>query len=108
MPILNILLFGVKSGSVNQIALQGGVLKAAANLGCIVGQIGFGLLGDIFGRRRVWPAGLIVTIVGTVLMIAAPLSIGPVGVFTWITVFRVIMGIGIGEYGQLCFLKTFC
>ena len=71
-------------------------MKASANLGCIVGQVGFGLLGDIFGRRRVWPAGLVVTIIGTVLMISAPLSIGAVGVFTWITVMRVIMGIGIG------------
>lgn len=96
VPILNILLFNKRSGTVKQISLEGGTLKAAANLGCIVGQIGFGLLGDIFGRRRVWPAGLVVTIIGTVLLIAAPLSLGPVGVFTWITVMRVIMGIGIG------------
>lgn len=101
VPILNILLFGKRSGTVAQIALQGGVLKAAANLGCIVGQIGFGLLGDIYGRRRVWPAGLIVTIIGTVLMIAAPLSLGGNGVFTWITVFRVIMGIGIGVWSLM-------
>lgn len=65
-------------------------------MGCIVGQIGFGLLGDIYGRRRVWPAGLCVTIIGTVLIIAAPLSLGAKGVFTWITIWRVIMGIGIG------------
>lgn len=65
-------------------------------MGCIVGQIGFGLLGDMFGRRRVWPAGLCVTIIGTVLIVAAPLSLGAKGVFTWITVWRVIMGIGIG------------
>lgn len=96
MPILNILLFRRRSGTIRQIALQGGVVKASANLGCILGQIGFGLLGDMFGRRRVWPAGLVVTIIGTVLMIAAPLSVGAVGVFTWITVARVIMGIGIG------------
>ena len=96
IPILNILLFGKRSGTVKQISLQGGTVKAAANLGCIVGQIGFGLLGDIYGRRRVWPAGLVVTIIGTVLLIAAPLSLGAVGVFTWLTVMRVIMGIGIG------------
>lgn len=56
VPILNILLFNKRSGSVKQITLQGGLVKAAANLGCIIGQIGFGTLGDIFGRRRVWPA----------------------------------------------------
>lgn len=96
VPILNILLFNKKSSTVKQIALSGGVIKASANLGCIVGQIGFGLLGDIFGRRRVWPAGLVVTIVATVIMIAGPLSLGGVGLFTYITVWRVIMGIGIG------------
>lgn len=85
-----------RSSTVTQIALKGGVIKAAANLGCIVGQIGFGLLGDIFGRRRVWPAGLCVTIIGTVLIVAAPLSLGSKGVFTWITIWRVVMGIGIG------------
>lgn len=85
-----------RSGTVPQIALKGGVIKAAANLGCIVGQIGFGILGDIYGRRRVWPAGLCVTIIGTVLIVSAPLSLGAKGVFTWITVWRVIMGIGIG------------
>ena len=79
-----------------QIALQGGVIKAAANLGCIVGQIGFGTLGDIFGRRRIWPLGLVVTIIATVIMIAGPLSLGHRGLFTWITVWRVIMGIGVG------------
>jgi PHS family inorganic phosphate transporter-like MFS transporter len=119
VPILNVLLFGReldttprlsisatdlilfrlptdRSSTVTQIALKGGVVKAAANLGCIVGQIGFGLLGDIYGRRRVWPAGLCVTIIGTVLIVAAPLSLGGKGVFTWITIWRVIMGIGIG------------
>lgn len=96
VPILNILLFRHRSGTVPQIALQGGVLKAAANLGCIVGQVGFGLLGDMFGRRRVWALGLVVTIIGTVMVISAPLSIGAVGVFTWITVFRTVMGVGIG------------
>lgn len=56
VPILNILVFNKKSGTITQISLKGGTLKAAANLGCIVGQIGFGTLGDIYGRRRVWPA----------------------------------------------------
>lgn len=79
-----------------QIALQGGVIKAAANLGCIVGQVGFGTLGDIYGRRRVWPAGLVVTIIATVIMISGPLSLGHKGLFTYITIWRVIMGIGIG------------
>lgn len=30
--------------------LDGGMLKASANVGNIVGQVGFGLLGDTFGR----------------------------------------------------------
>lgn len=96
VPILNLLLFGHRSSTVHEIPLQGGLIKASANLGCVVGQIMFGTLGDMYGRRRVWAAGLVVTIVSTVIMIAAPLSLGGRGVFAWITVLRVIMGIGIG------------
>jgi PHS family inorganic phosphate transporter-like MFS transporter len=37
-----------------------------------------------------------ITIVGTVMCIAVPNYIGANNIFTWITCFRVLMGIGIG------------
>ncbi|KAJ6583009.1 major facilitator superfamily domain-containing protein [Mycena vulgaris] len=93
--ILNYVVNGKLSGTIANAPLQGGVLKAAANIGCVVGQITFGLAGDVFGRKAVYGIEMMVTTVATVLIIAAPLSLGA-GIFTYITVFRAIMGIGIG------------
>ncbi|KAJ6479452.1 major facilitator superfamily domain-containing protein [Mycena vitilis] len=93
--ILNFVVNGKLSGTIANAPLQGGVLKAAANIGCVVGQIGFGLAGDVFGRKAVYGIEMLVTTIATILIIAGPLSLGP-GLFTYITVFRAIMGIGIG------------
>ncbi|KAJ7640982.1 major facilitator superfamily domain-containing protein [Roridomyces roridus] len=93
--ILNFVINGKLSGTITNIPLQGGVLKAAANIGCVVGQIGFGLAGDVFGRKAVYGIEMMVTTVATILIIAGPLSLGT-GLFTYITVFRALMGVGIG------------
>ncbi|KAJ7925028.1 major facilitator superfamily domain-containing protein [Mycena leptocephala] len=73
----------------------GGVLKAAANIGCVIGQVGFGLAGDVFGRKAVYGIEMMVTTIATILLIVPPLSLGK-NLFTYITVIRLIMGIGIG------------
>ncbi len=52
--------------------LSGGVLKASANLGNIIGQISFGFLGDTFGRSAVYGKELIIIIVAIILTISAP------------------------------------
>lgn len=93
---VNVQYNGKTGGSLANSPLHGGVLKAAANLGCVVGQVMFGTLGDIFGRRRIYPAGLIVAMFGVVMTIACPSYFDGPQTFTWITVWRVIMGIGIG------------
>lgn len=76
--------------------LEGGVLKAAANIGNIVGQLFFGFCGDMFGRSAVYGKELFIVIVAVILQISAPDSIGGHGITIWLTVFRFIMGIGIG------------
>jgi MFS transporter, PHS family, inorganic phosphate transporter len=76
--------------------LKGGVLKAAANIGNVFGQVGFGFLGDSFGRQFVYGKELIIVILSVIIMIAVPDSLGGRGVTIWITFFRIIMGIGIG------------
>ncbi|KAJ7473468.1 major facilitator superfamily domain-containing protein [Mycena latifolia] len=93
--ILNYVVNGKLSGTIANAPLQGGVLKAAANIGCVVGQISFGLAGDVFGRKAVYGIEMMVTTLATVLIISGPLSLGP-DLFTYITVFRAIMGVGIG------------
>ncbi|KAJ7261367.1 major facilitator superfamily domain-containing protein [Mycena haematopus] len=93
--ILNYVVNGKLSGTIANAPLQGGVLKAAANIGCVIGQIGFGLAGDVFGRKAIYGIEMIVTTLATIIIIAGPLSLG-VNLFTYITVWRVILGIGIG------------
>ncbi|KAK0556679.1 hypothetical protein OC846_000998 [Tilletia horrida] len=75
--------------------LNGGVFKASANLGNVLGQVLFGLLGDSFGRSAVYGKELIIVIVAVILIISAPDYLGK-GVTYWIFAFRVFMGIGIG------------
>ncbi|KAH8917419.1 MFS inorganic phosphate transporter, partial [Atractiella rhizophila] len=96
IPILNYRYNHKLSGTIPNIVLDGGVLKAAANLGCVPGQIGFGLLGDVFGRKFVYGKELIILMIGTILVVATPNFSSATSVFTWITIWRVVMGIGIG------------
>ena len=76
--------------------LDGGVLKASANIGNVLGQLIFGFFGDYFGRSAVYGKELIVTIIGVIMIISAPDYLGGDGVTYWIFAFRVLMGIGIG------------
>ncbi|TIA98274.1 hypothetical protein E3P88_00916 [Wallemia ichthyophaga] len=99
-PMLSQIAFGRPSSSPSEISLSGGTAKAAANIGCVVGQLGFGAAGDIFGRKAVYGKEMMIVIVSTIFLISPP-SVGEHGfsgvdLFTWITVFRVTMGIGIG------------
>ncbi|CAD6950880.1 unnamed protein product [Tilletia controversa] len=75
--------------------LDGGVFKASANLGNVIGQVGFGVLGDMFGRSAVYGKELFIVIFAVILIISAPDSLGS-GVTYWIFGFRVLMGVGIG------------
>ncbi|KAJ7491749.1 major facilitator superfamily domain-containing protein [Mycena galericulata] len=93
--ILNYVVNGKLSGTIANAPLKGGVLKAAANIGCVVGQITFGLAGDVFGRKAIYGIEMMVTTVATILIISGPLFLGT-GLFTYITIFRTLMGIGIG------------
>ena len=76
--------------------LSGGVLKASANIGNVIGQVMFGFLGDTFGRSAVYGKELIIIIVAIILIISAPDYLGPDGVTKWIFGWRLLMGIGIG------------
>lgn len=76
--------------------LEGGVLKAAANVGNIFGQLFFGFCGDMFGRSAVYGKELIIVIIAVILQISAPDSLGGHGITIWLAVLRFVMGIGIG------------
>ena len=62
----------------------------------IIGQLGFGIFGDALGRHKIYGKELIVTIFGTLLVITAPPHLGHSGIVAWLTVFRIVTGMGIG------------
>ncbi|KAK2035008.1 H+ symporter [Colletotrichum zoysiae] len=70
-------------------------LKASTSAGIIIGQIVFGWLADVFGRRKMYGVELAIIILAT--MSAALVSASQSVSFTGLMIFwRVIMGVGIG------------
>lgn len=70
-------------------------IKLATSAGTVVGQLGFGLLADIVGRKRMYGLELIVIIFATLAQ--ALTGSGPAANIIGLIIFwRVIMGIGIG------------
>ncbi|KZO96778.1 MFS general substrate transporter [Calocera viscosa TUFC12733] len=73
-----------------------GLVKAAANIGSVIGQVSFGIMGDYFGRKAMYGKELMIIIVATILCISAPSSVGGDGVLIWLSVWRIVLGIGVG------------
>lgn len=70
------------------------------SLGMIVGQIAFGALADTWGRHTIYGKELMLTLFGTLMVILLPWkNFSASAVTTWVSVFRVITGIGIGAGG---------
>lgn len=65
--------------------------------GSIIGQIGFGLGADIWGRRKMYGLELIITIASTLGVVMSSNGIeGSMSVIVWLLVWRFALGIGIG------------
>lgn len=78
-----------------------GAVNAAANIGNIIGQLSFGFMGDVFGRKFVYGKELIIAIVGIIMIISLPVNGLPglkkgVDKMWWLFGFRILLGIGIG------------
>ena len=88
---------GLSHGTPHYPPLLRGLVNSAANIGNIVGQLSFGYLGDMFGRRFVYGNELIIGIVGTVLVISLPNKIPTANLkMAWVFCWRLVQGIGIG------------
>jgi len=70
-------------------------IKVSTSAGTVIGQVGFGILADIVGRKRMYGLELIMIIFATLAQALASDSaaISIVGILIF---WRVIMGIGIG------------
>ncbi|EJF65579.1 MFS general substrate transporter [Dichomitus squalens] len=74
-----------------------GFIKAAANIGSVIGQFAFGYSADYFGRKAVYGKELMLIIFATIGTICDPTgAISPNGALIWLGIWRIILGIGVG------------
>jgi PHS family inorganic phosphate transporter-like MFS transporter len=75
-------------------------INLATLTGTIIGQLVFGLLGDILGRRKLYGLELIFVVFGTVGLAGCGTGYGnSMSILGWLIYYRFFVGIGIGaEY----------
>lgn len=92
LPILGIIYYGGKMPHNYETAISVVTLG-----GSIIGQIGFGLGADIWGRRKMYGLELVITIGATLGVVMASNGIdGSMSVMAWLLIWRCVLGIGIG------------
>ncbi|KAK7063412.1 MFS inorganic phosphate transporter [Favolaschia claudopus] len=94
-PVATMLQYRLYGGDDLPAALQG-VLKAAANIGSVIGQFLFGYLADALGRKAMYGKELMLIIFATIMCITTPTgSLSPDSSLIYLSVFRIILGIGV-------------
>lgn len=72
-------------------------LNVATLCGSMLGQVTFGVLADIYGRRKMYGLELIVTIVGSLgFAMSSPGVNNSMSMIGWLVFFRLLTGVGIG------------
>lgn len=73
------------------------IMKGGLSLGMVVGQLLFGVLSDVWGRHTIYGKELLLTIFGTLMVVLLPWNrMSAQSVTTWVSIFRVVTGVGIG------------
>ncbi|KAH7907097.1 major facilitator superfamily domain-containing protein [Hygrophoropsis aurantiaca] len=95
-PVATMLQYRLYGGGAMPANLQG-LLKAAANIGSVIGQFGFGYCADAFGRKAIYGKELMLIILATILCITTPTgSLSPAGSLIYLSIFRILLGVGVG------------
>ncbi|KAM5445765.1 hypothetical protein MaudCBS49596_007221 [Microsporum audouinii] len=72
-------------------------MRVATLVGTIIGQFIFGVLADLYGRRKMYGFELLVVTISTIgVAMAADGASGSMSIVAWLIVWRFIMGVGIG------------
>ncbi|TPX33604.1 hypothetical protein SmJEL517_g03581 [Synchytrium microbalum] len=72
------------------------ILTASAQAGAILGQISFGVLSDIFGRKRLYGIELMVVIIGTVGSAMCAPTVSGMSIIAMLSLWRLVVGFGVG------------
>lgn len=94
VPMLGYVYYPDKHGTVPTVSSD--IIKGGLSIGMILGQLLFGIFGDALGRHKVYGKELMLTILGTLMVIVLPPSISHGGLVAWFLVFRIITGMGTG------------
>ena len=72
-------------------------INSATLAGCIVGMVLFGVLGDLYGRRKMFGYELIILIVGTAgVVMSSTGQENSMNIESWLIFWRFVCGIGLG------------
>ncbi|KAJ7681559.1 inorganic phosphate transporter [Mycena rosella] len=95
-PVATMLQYRLYDGNDLPAGLQG-LLKAAANIGSVIGQFVFGYLADSLGRKAVYGKELMLIIFATIMCLTTPTgSLSPDSCLIYLSVFRILLGVGVG------------
>ncbi|KAJ1806349.1 hypothetical protein LPJ56_005143 [Coemansia sp. RSA 2599] len=72
------------------------LIKIAVQIGCLLGQLVMGRLGDKVGRTTVYAASLMIAIITTVASAFSSSMVKGINVFVVLFIWRVLLGFGIG------------
>ncbi|KAI8362773.1 major facilitator superfamily domain-containing protein [Blakeslea trispora] len=72
-----------------------GVVKGMSSVGTLIGQLLFGFMGDIFGRK-IYGFELLIIIIGTINCATSASTVRGVSMLGFLGFWRLILGIGIG------------
>ncbi|KAJ7222764.1 MFS general substrate transporter [Mycena haematopus] len=95
-PVATMLQYRLYGGNDLPAGLQG-LLKAGTNIGSVIGQLLFGYLADSLGRKAIYGKELMLIIFATIMCLTTPTgSISPNNSLIYLTIWRIILGIGVG------------